>query len=167
MCQSNDTLEFRRSLDLSASEDNMQRFYDIRAALRDIMYEHLDVTVVWRKQSQEARDAFEKAVSPSHVVLFVYLLLIIVQCKERVPDVMRTKESIRACKIYTGKIFSNYRQTNARKNKVSSASKVRCLLCHIHITFLYLSVSKKKNRSWILRVVKVWRKGPVQLRRRV
>jgi hypothetical protein len=149
MCQSNDTLEFRRSLDLSASEDDMQRFYDIRSTLRDIVYEHLDVTVVWRKQSQEARDAFEKAVSPSHVVLFVYLLLIIVQCKEQVPDVMRTKESIRACKIYTGKIFSNYRQTNARnKVKVSSASKVRCLLCRIHITFLYLSVSKKTGHGY-------------------
>ena len=62
------------------------------------------------------------------------------QCKEQVPEVMRTRESIRACKIYTGKIFSNRRRTD----KVSSASKVRCLLCHIHITFLYSSVSKKQ-----------------------
>jgi hypothetical protein len=71
---------------------------------------------------------------------FIYLLLLIVQCKEQVPEVMRTRESIRACKIYTGKIFSNRRRTD----KVSSASKVRCLLCHIHITFLYSSVSKKQ-----------------------
>jgi hypothetical protein len=74
--ESNDTLEFRRSLDLSASADDMQKFHDIRMTLRDIMYEHLDAKLVWRKQPQEARDAFEKAVSPSHVVLF-YLYIII------------------------------------------------------------------------------------------
>ena len=74
--QSNDTLEFGRSLDLSALADDMQKFHDIRVALRDIMYEHLDAKLVWQKQPQEARDAFEKVVSPSHVVLF-YLFIII------------------------------------------------------------------------------------------
>lgn len=65
------------------------------------------------------------------------------QCKEQVPDVMRTRESIRACRIYAGKIFSNLRRTHA-KNKVSSASKVRCLLCRIHITFCIHRFQKKQ-----------------------
>ena len=63
--------EFRRSLDLSTSEDNMKKFHDIQAAIHGFIHEHLDVMAQWWKQSQDARDAFKKAVSPSHIVLFI------------------------------------------------------------------------------------------------
>lgn len=145
MFQSKDTSEFRRSLGLSASEDDMHKFQDILAALRDIIHEHLDVTVTWLEQPQDARDALHKAVSPSHVVLFIYLLIIIVQCKERVPDVKRNNESISGCQIYIKKMFYHYRaKAKKNRNKGSSVSKVRCWLGHIHITLLYLSVSKEQ-----------------------
>jgi hypothetical protein len=97
---------------------------------------------------------------------FIYILLLIVQCKEQVPEVMRTRESIRACKIYTGKIFSNRR----RIDKASAASKVR-VVCYVIYILPFCIHRFQRNRSWILRVrqrvVEVWRKRPVQLRHRI
>jgi hypothetical protein len=63
--------EFRRSLDLSSSVDDMRTFHNIRVIIRHLIEEHLDLKVRWRKQSDDARDAFIKAVSQSRVVLFI------------------------------------------------------------------------------------------------
>jgi hypothetical protein len=65
-------VEFRRSLDLSTSKDDMKKFYHIRAEIRELIREHLDSTLTWRGQSQDVKDAFEEAVCLSHVVCLIY-----------------------------------------------------------------------------------------------
>jgi hypothetical protein len=67
-----ETVKFRNSSNLSGSEEDMNKFHDIRAVLRELILEHFDVKVQWRKQPKDAKEAFEKAVSLHHSAFFIF-----------------------------------------------------------------------------------------------